>query len=324
MPRRVHSMMDQTKRTPRAVLWSALLHLGLVVFLLLTTISCTTWEHAFAVLPLPEAWNPMTCTRPMSLKGPVIEATLVGPSGAPLPPPIKTPTEQPTIPPPKAEPSKPKIEPEKPKLAPLKTLPAPPKNPDVKDQQKVVAKAKEKAEQAKREQEQKQKQRMSELEAAQRQKQLDDIFKQLDQARNRSDAASRQSDLEKQKLAQLKDAEKAKAKAPPQPAGVEQAEKARSGSNGTSNDAYEAAIQNAVTLAWLRPDNIPDGAVCPIHIVQIPGGQVVSVSIEPSCPFNAAARRSVKNAVLRAQPLPYKGFEKSFRSDITLNFKVNN
>lgn len=315
-------MMDESKRTPRAILWSALLHLGLAAFLLLTTISCTTWERMFSVLPLPESWNPMTCTRPVSLKGPVIEATLVGVSGAPLPPPVKTEVEKPSIPPPQA--SRPKIEPEKPKLPPLKTLPPPPKRPDVKDQQKVVARAEQKAEQAKREQEEKQKQRMAELEARQQQEKLDKILKQLDQARSQSEHASRQSDLEKQKLAQLKDLKQAKSKAPPQPAGVNAAKQARSGTNGTSSDAYEAAIQNAVTQAWLRPDNIPEGAVCPIHIVQIPGGQVISVTIEPSCPFDAAGRRSVKNAVLRAQPLPYKGFEKAFRSDITLNFKVNN
>lgn len=314
-------MMDESKRTPRAILWSALLHLGLAAFLLLTTISCTTWERMFSVLPLPESWNPMTCTRPVSLKGPVIEATLVGVSGAPLPPPVKTEVEKPSIPPPQA--SRPKIEPEKPKLPPLKTLPPPPKRPDVKDQQKVVARAEQKAEQAKREQEEKQKQRMAELEARQQQEKLDKILKQLDQARSQSEHASRQSDLEKQKLAQLKDLKQAKSKAPPQPAGVNAAKQARSGTNGTSNDAYEAAIQNAVTQAWLRPDNIPEGVVCPIHIVQIPGGQVISVTIEPSCPFDAAGRRSVKNAVLRAQPLPYKGFEKAFRSDVTLNFKVN-
>lgn len=315
-------MMDESKRTPRAVIWSAVLHLGLAAFLLLTTISCTTWEHVFAALPLPDTWNPMTCTRPLSLKGPVIEASLVGVSAAPLPPPIKTTAEKPSIAPPKA--SKPKIEPEKPKLQPLKTLPPPPKQPDVKDQQKVVAEAKQKAEQARHEQEEKQKQRMSELEARQQQEKLDKIFKQLDQARQSSAKAEQQNRLAQQKQAQLKDLKQSKSKAPPQPAGVKQAEKARSGTNGTSNDAYEAAIQNAVTQAWLRPDNIPSGAVCPIHIVQIPGGQVISVTIEPTCPFDAAGRRSVKNAVLRAQPLPYKGFEKAFRSDITLNFKVNN
>lgn len=314
-------MTDESKRTPRAVLWSALLHVGIAGFLFLTTMSCTTWEHVFTSFGLPQSWNPMMCSRPVSLKGPVIQARLVGVSAAPLPPPVKVKHEQPTPPP---KPTKPVIKPEKPKVPPVQTLPAPPKHPDTHNQQKVVAKAKKEAEQAKHKQEERQKQRMSELKAKQQQAKLDKIFEQLDKARQASEKASRQSSLEKQKLAQLKDLKKAKKKAPPRPAGVKSAKKARSGSNGTATAAYKSAIQNAVTQAWLRPDNIPSGAVCPIHIVQIPGGQVVSVTIEPSCPFDAAARRSVKNAVLRAQPLPYKGFEKAFTSNLTLNFKVEN
>lgn len=315
--------MDASKRTPKAVLWSALLHLGLAAFLFLTTVSCTTWEHVFTVLHLPESWNPVTCTKPLSLKGPVIDATLVGESGAPLPPPVKTPSEKASVPPPKA--SKPVVKQEKPKLKPIKSLPPPPKQPDVKDQEKVVAQAKEKAEKAKREQEKKEKQRMAELEAEQREqeKKLDDIFKQMDQAKKNREDASKQSKLDEQKLAQLKDLKKkTDSKAPPREEGVKQADKAQSGNNGSDDDAYKAAVQNAVTQSWLRPDNIPAGSVCPIHIVQIPGGQVVSVSIGARCPFDEAAKRSVKNAVLRAQPLPYKGYEDAFRTDITLNFTV--
>jgi colicin import membrane protein len=316
-------MMDESKRTPRAVIWSAVLHLGLAAFLLVTTVSCTTWEHVFAALHLPASLNPVTCERPLSLKGPVIEATLVGQTQAPLPPPIKTQTRAPTVPPPTiSKLAKPEIAKQAPDVPRLQALPAPPKHPDVKDQQKVVAKAKEKAEQAKREQEEKEKQRMAELEAKKRQQKIDKLMKELNASQKSSAEAARQSKLEQQKLAQLKDLAKAKSKAPEQPKGVKQAKQTRTGSQGTAEDAYKAAIQNAVTQNWLRPDNIPGGAVCPIHIVQIPGGQVISVTIESSCPFDAAAKRSVKNAVLRAQPLPYKGFEKAFRSDITLNFKV--
>lgn len=316
-------MTDESKRTPRAVLWSALLHIGIAGFLFLTTMSCTTWEHVVTSLGLPGSWNPVTCSRPpLSLKGPIIQAKLVGVSAAPLPPPVKIKEEK--LAPPKPKASKPIIKQENPEVPPLKTLPAPAKHPDTHNQQKVVAKAKKEAEQAKHEQQERQKQHMAELEAKQQKAKLNKIFEQLDKARQASQKAAKQSDLEQQKLAQLKDLKKAKKKAPPRPAGVKQAKKARTGSNGTATAAYKAAIQNAVTQAWLRPDNIPEGAVCPIHIVQIPGGQVISVTIEPSCPFDAAARRSVKNAVLRAQPLPYKGFEKSFSSNLTLNFKVKN
>lgn len=152
---------------------------------------------------------------------------------------------------------------------------------------------------------------------------MNKIFQQLDQARQASQQAQKRSKLEQKKLASIKKS-KAKKKAPAQPTGVKAAPKAHSGGNGSAEAAYVAAIQSAVTKAWLRPDNIPSGSVCPIHIVQIPGGQVVSVTIEPACPFDAAGRRSVKNAVLRAQPLPYKGFEKAFRSNLTLKFKVTN
>lgn len=312
--------MDESKRTPRAVFWSALLHVGLAGFLFATTLSCTRWEHLIEVLHLPDSWNPVTCMQPVSQRGPVIEATLVGAAGAPLPPPVKTKVSKPSVAPPKA--SKQVIPQEKPKLEPIKTLAAPPKHPDTRDQKKVVAKAQKKAEQAKHEQEQKQKQHMAELEAAQQAK-LDEIFKQMDQAKAQREHVEQNNREDAKKLAQMKDKAQAQSKAPPQDNDVAPATKARTGSGGTAEAAYQTAVQNAVTQAWIRPNNIPDGSVCPIHIVQIPGGQVISVTIQTSCPFDAAARRSVKNAVLRAQPLPYKGFEKQFQTDLTLNFKVN-
>jgi colicin import membrane protein len=94
------------------------------------------------------------------------------------------------------------------------------------------------------------------------------------------------------------------------------------GQAGTSNDAYVAALQNAITQNWLRPDNIPVGVVCPVEIKQIPGGQVISATVLPSCPFSDVARHSVEAAVRRSSPLPYKGFEKQFSRDIVFNFTV--
>lgn len=310
-----------TRRTSRAVLLSALLHVGLVVFLLLATLSCATWAHVVGALGLPDSWNPVTCTKPLSLSGPVIEATLLGKTGAPLPPPGKHKTPKPVVPPP--TPSKLIVPQEKPKIEPVKTLPPPPKQPDVKDQEKVVAEAQQKAEQAKREQQQREKQRMSELEAQQQQAKIDKIFKQLDAAKAQSRKAEQQSKLDKQKLQQLKDLKDSKA--PPGPPDVPPAKQAQSGTNGPDQGLkaqYFAAIQNAVTQAWIRPDNIPAGTTCAIHITQIPGGQVINVTFDSSCPFDEGARRSVENAVRRAQPLPYKGFEKVFQRDLPFNFKV--
>ncbi|MGH8215995.1 MAG: cell envelope integrity protein TolA, partial [Rhodanobacteraceae bacterium] len=78
--------MESADATPRAVAYSALLHLGIVAFLALAMLNCTHWEAVADALHLPEAMRPVTCTRMVRLEGPVIEATLVGPVGAPPPP----------------------------------------------------------------------------------------------------------------------------------------------------------------------------------------------------------------------------------------------
>jgi colicin import membrane protein len=85
---------------------------------------------------------------------------------------------------------------------------------------------------------------------------------------------------------------------------------------------YVALIQSAITLNWARPANVPVGIVCQVRIVQIPGGQVISVKVLPSCPFDGAGRQSVEAAVQRSSPLPYKGFEDVFQRDIIFNFMV--
>ena len=78
--------MESADATPRAVAYSALLHLGIVAFLALAMLNCTHWESVADLLHLPESMRPVTCTKVVQLQGPVIEATLVGPVGAPPPP----------------------------------------------------------------------------------------------------------------------------------------------------------------------------------------------------------------------------------------------
>jgi hypothetical protein len=82
---------------------------------------------------------------------------------------------------------------------------------------------------------------------------------------------------------------------------------------------YMLAIEDAVVANWLRPDNLPKGA-CIVHVVQLPGGRVVGATADSSCPYNEAGRRSVENAVLRTETLPYKGFESAFHRDIDISF----
>ncbi|HET6633193.1 MAG TPA: TonB C-terminal domain-containing protein [Rhodanobacteraceae bacterium] len=285
-----------------ALLWAALLHVGVFAFLLLATLPCTSWESLAQALHLPAALNPVQCSRPLATPGPVIEATLVGPAAAPKAKPRKPATPPPPVAPTKVEPPK----------VPVKTLPPPAVHPDIKAQQKVAELAREalKAQQA---QEAREKQHQAELEAQQRK--ADKLLKQLEAIRQQREAA--------QKAAQ--EAANAKTEKPAPAAPVREAEQPRSGQGGADSALaaqYAAALTNTITRNWLRPDNIPKGVTCPLRIVQIPGGQVISVTVLPSCPFDEPGRRSVENAVRRAQPLPYNGYESVFQRSIILNFKV--
>lgn len=304
--------MESADATPRAVVYSALLHLGIIGFLALATLNCTHWEDLADFLRLPEAMRPVTCTHVVRLEGPVIEATLVGPAAAP-PPPAARHAEKAS---PKHE-EKPEPKPKPPPPAPVRVLPQPVPQPQLKDQEKIAQIAEQKAEQEKKAQEEQRKQRMAELT---RQKEAERILKELAKARAASEAQQRRVDLERQKAQQLADLRKASESE--NAANLPPAKQAVTGQGGTDTNAYVAALQNAITQNWLRPDNIPPGAVCPVEIVQIPGGQVISAKVLPSCPFSDVAKHSVEAAVLRSSPLPYKGFEKEFKRDIIFNFMV--
>src|SRR3546814_17929377 len=95
--------------------------------------------------------------------------------------------------------------------------------------------------------------------------------------------------------------EDAAASAPPPPGneGVDTGLRAR----------YAAAIQAAVLSNWTRPENVPLGQVCVIRITQLPGGAVMSANVDPSCPSDELGRRSVEQALPKANPLPSAGSE---------------
>jgi colicin import membrane protein len=306
-----------TKGTPLAVVLSAILHLGIVAFLFLAMLPCTSYEKFLSALGLP---NPISCTPPpLQLAGPPIEATLIGDTGAPPPKAVKVKPVPNTVPPPPSVPPPPPPPEVQPPPKPSQ-LPPPPKNPDTVDQERVVQDALQKAEDAKKEQEEKERQRQSELDAqaAKRkaeQEKVDQLFKQLNDASAQTQKADTKAKQAKQQLADLKNAQDNGSPDLPNAA------QRQSGNNSTSNlmSQYAAAIQNAVTQNWTRPDNMPN-VPCTVHIVQLPGGNVMSAKVVGNCPYDDAGRRSVENAVLRAQPLPYKGFESVFQREIDFTF----
>ena len=171
-------------------------------------------------------------------------------------------------------------------------------------------------------QEEKQRQLQAELDAqaAQKKKEelkkIDDLFAKMDAASAQTKKADSKARQAKQQLADLKNAQdNGQADLP----NAAQRQTGNNAQNSNLSDEYAAAIQNAVTPNWLRPDNMPKVA-CKVHIVQLPGGDVMSATVDSSCPYDEAGRRSVENAILRTKTLPYKGFESVFQRNLTFTF----
>lgn len=269
-------------------------------------------------------------SRPVVMPGPVIEATLVGPTAAPKaragaarPAPAK-PTPPP--PPPKPEPPKPepKPEPQPEPPKPVKETPAEVQRQDQIEREKVAALAQQKAEQDKREQEEKVRQKQVLLEQEEKQRK-EEAQKQLAEIRKQREAADKKARLEREKLAQLEDRNQRQA-AQAQPEAEHEAEQAQTGAGGLDNDLaarYAAAIQAAVTQNWNRPEDVSAGLRCTLNIVQIPGGDVISATVGSPCNADPATRNSIEQAVMKAAPLPYQGYEKVFQRSIKFNFKYD-
>ena len=144
--------------------------------------------------------------------------------------------------------------------------------------------------------------------------------------RRKREQAEREAKLAEQRLRQVADA-RARAQAASTSSGTSGPSTPSPGQGGTSNDLtakYAAAIQQAVVAQWNRPDNIPNGTRCRILIKQLPGGEVMSAEVQSGCAMDAAARDSIERAVLRAQPLPFRGYETVFRRELMFTFTAQN
>ncbi|MGH8079936.1 MAG: cell envelope integrity protein TolA [Lysobacter sp.] len=160
-------------------------------------------------------------------------------------------------------------------------------------------------------------------EDAQQQKRLaeqQEKLKELEKIRAERAKLQKQTDLATQKLQQIADARAATASqnaaaSTPAPAGNE-------GVDAGLAARYAAALQSAIVQKWTRPDTVPIGAGCRLNIRQLPGGNVIAVEVVEPCGYDEQGRRSIEAAVLKAQPLPYAGFEKVFSRNLNLNFKA--
>ena len=168
----------------------------------------------------------------VSIPGPIIEATLVGPAQAPKPKAVK-PKPKPV----EAKPPEPKPQAEEP-------APEPPKE-DKKDQEKVTDK-------------------LTQLKAEEDARLQEELKKkeQVELAEKQAAEAEKQKKLKEEKEQQQRDkkARELAAKAEAEHLAAMIAEEAKTGQEGTDASLeaeYYAAIQSAVTAAWLRPDTTP-------------------------------------------------------------------
>ncbi|MDQ2702735.1 MAG: cell envelope integrity protein TolA [Pseudomonadota bacterium] len=269
---------------------------------------------------------------PVSAAGPAIEADLVDPNAlaAPLrraldapaipPEPEPEPVVEPEPVPPEPAPPEPAPEPEPP---PPETQPQPQERipvPDPREQERVEREA-EAARQAAREQEEKRRQEQVDLTERKRQQEAEqkqrEIARKLQAIRAEQAKAKRAAELAEQKLRQIEDAKRAAAAtsaAPPPPG--------NQGVDTNLSARYAAALTEAILRNWTRPESVPLGQRCVIVIRQVPGGTVIEARVDPGCPYDELGQRSIEAAVLKAQPLPYAGFESVFSRTLRLNFEA--
>lgn len=137
----------------------------------------------------------------------------------------------------------------------------------------------------------------------------------LAEIRRQRELAAQERSMAEQRAMQLADARNPSATPTRPPPGDPDSRSLKSAS-------YQVALMNAILRQWTRPDSVRLGQVCQVLIRQIPGGEVVSVEIASSCPYDELGRRSVEAAILKASPLPYAGFEDVFVRDPVLKFRA--
>lgn len=304
----------------------------------------------FGLILLGALWN--AASRPESAAGSPVSADIIDPNALsaadqralasrpePLPEPAPEPAPQP-VPEPTPRPLPEPVD--EPVPSPPQPLPEPrpedavaPRQPQLQEvvpkpdteSQAAVRRDALAAEQREREQEEKRRQAQVELAEQQKQQEAEEkrrlARQELEKIRAERERTERQARQAEERLKQIADRE-ARQASERAAAAASSASPPPGRPDGDSGLAakYAAAIQEAVRRNWRRPDNIPLGQVCRMYITQLPGGEVMSVEFDSSCPYDAQGRRSVEAAVRAAEPLPYAGFEPVFSRRLNFNFRA--
>lgn len=342
----MHAEVLQRQRLPeeeglgRAVAWAIGLHLLLLAILLLSPYFKWDRERLNAA-----GSQSMEATLDVSAADQRAVERALDFQPAPMPEPVQEPAPEDTVPPPQPIPEpRPQDAPVERQAQAQERIPVP----DTVDQDEArrdaISQEKARQEQeAKRRQEQidlterkrqeqaEQQRRLAAQQEEDRQKRIaaeaaqkaEADKKRLEEIRRQRAQAQREQQLAEQKLRQLADARARQAASAAAPTSAPATGPV--GNGGTDEDLrgrYAAAIQEAVLRQWTRPESVPVGTRCRVVIRQLPGGDVVSAEVQPGCAMDAAGQDSIERAVLKARPLPYRGFESVFARTLTLNFEA--
>ena len=306
----------------RAIAWAVLVHVLVLAILLLSPL--INWDPdrlSVAGAPSMEAVLDVSSADQRAVE----RALAVEPEPLPEPvvQPLPEPVEEEVVPPP----PQPLPEPV-PEEAPVERQPTPQErvpDPAPVNQEEVRSDAEAERARVQREQEEKRRQEQIDLTERKRQEEAEQkrrlAQQQLEKIRAEREKLEREQRLAQQRLQQIADRQSRQAAPAPQ-AGSAPPPPGNQGTDTGLAARYAAALQEAILRNWTRPDTVPIGQRCRIVIRQIPGGEVVEAKVDPSCPYDELGRRSVEAAVLKAQPLPYVGFESVFQRTITLNFQA--
>lgn len=163
-----------------------------------------------------------------------------------------------------------------------------------KEREEAQRKAREEADRKKREEEEKERKR---VEAEQ--KRLEDIERQRlenERLRKELEAEQRQEEID-----------------------TEARRLALQGS--TEMQAYIFAISQKIGRNWSAPASAGPETKCVARVRQLPGGDVVGVTIQ-SCNGDEAVKRSIEAAIRRASPLPEPSNPDLFDPNLTLNLTL--
>jgi len=85
--------------------------------------------------------------------------------------------------------------------------------------------------------------------------------------------------------------------------------------------AYQFAISQKIERHWSPPASAGAELKCSVRVRQVPGGEVVGITIL-SCNGDEAVRRSVEAAIYRSSPLPEPPDPSLFDRNILLNLSI--